>query len=279
MVSRQGAEELRLVRPGEQSNQSVPAINDPRSLAIEVTEASIHYPLGAFARGSLKENLFRLLGHRSNIQRPAYVDALRHISFSISHGERVALVGRNGSGKSSLLRALGGIYPLRSGTIRVVGQIGTLLDIALGFESEATGRENIYYRAMAMGYSRRRIREVEQAIIDFAELGDFIDLPVRTYSAGMYVRLGFAISTQFAPDILLIDEVFGAGDADFAKKALARMEGIVARAGIMVIATHDLALVQRACTRVIWLDRGEIVRDGHPEIVVPQVLNAIQSEA
>ncbi len=191
----------------------------------------------------------------------------------------MALVGRNGSGKSSLLRVLGGICRLRAGTIRVLCQIGTLLDIGLGFETDATGCEDIYYRAMVMGYSRRRIHEVERPIIEFAELCDFIDLPVRTYSAGMYVRLRFTICTQFAPDILLIDEVFGAGDADFAKKALARMEGIVARAGIMVIATRDLALVQRDCTRVIWADRGEIVRDGHPDIVVPQYINAIQSEA
>lgn len=273
MSARPRTEDIRLVRSDGVSDAAVPSIPDPRSLAIEVDRASIHYPLGAYNKASLKESLFRVLGHRSNIPKPTYVDALQDISLTITFGERVALIGSNGSGKSTLLRALAGIYPPKSGEIRVMGQIGTLLDIGLGFEPEATGRENIYHRAMAMGYSRKRIRGEEAAIVEFADLGDFIDLPVRTYSSGMYVRLGFAISTQFSPDILLIDEVFGAGDADFAGRALQRMEAIVSRAGIMVIATHDMQLVQSVCTRVLWLSGGVIHRDGPPSVVVPQYLN------
>lgn len=155
----------------------------------------------------------------------------------------------------------------------MVGQIGTLLDIGLGFEAESTGRENIYYRGMAMGYSRKEIAKAEAEIVEFASLGTFIDLPMRTYSSGMYVRLGFAVSTHFRPDVLLIDEVFGAGDASFADRALVRMQAIVNSAGIVVLATHDMPLVERLCTRVIWLNAGVVVRDGHPSVVVPQFLH------
>src|SRR5690606_8718568 len=119
---------------------------------------------------------------------------------SITEGERVGIIGRNGSGKSTLLRMLAGAYPATRGSIHIEGEIGTLLDIALGFEVEATGRENIYNRGLALGYSPKKIRKVESQIIEFADLGNFIDLPMRTYSAGMYVRLGFAVSTQFVPD-------------------------------------------------------------------------------
>lgn len=275
MINKARAEDLRLVANSE-TERGYPTAPDPRQLAIQVEDATLQYPIGPLVKGSLKSALFRIVGHKETKAQPEYVDAVRGISFNITHGERVALIGMNGSGKSTLLRALAGIYPLRSGDIRVVGQIGTLLDIALGFEIEATGRENIYYRGMALGLSRRKIRDAEQEIVDFAGLGEFIDLPMRTYSAGMYVRLGFAVSTQFSPDILLVDEVFGAGDAGFAQKAVARMLAIVQRAGIVVIATHDMELIHRVCTRAIWLSQGVIMRDGPPSVVVPQYLQNVQ---
>lgn len=246
--------------------------NVDQNFAIEVREATLQYPLGPLIKGSLKSLLFAAFGHRESVPRPKFVDAIQNLSISIAHGERVALIGRNGSGKSTLLRSLAGIYPLKSGDIRVSGQIGTLLDISLGFEPEATGRENIYYRGMAMGYSPKQLKEVEHEIVDFAQLAEFIDLPVRTYSAGMYVRLGFAISTAFSPDILLVDEVFGAGDLDFSHRAIARMRAIVERSGIMVLATHDMPLTMNICTRVIWLSRGKVIEDGPPQKVVPLYL-------
>ena len=142
------------------------------------------------------------------------------------------------SRSSQPLRALAGIYPLAAGDMTVVGRIGTLLDVGLGFEGESTGRENIYYRGMTMGYSRKQLRAVEEEIVKFADLGDFIDLPMRTYSAGMIVRLGFAISTQFHPDILLVDEVFGAGDAA-AQASVERYAARLARALAQVINLLD----------------------------------------
>lgn len=243
---------------------------DGQSIAIDIRNATLQYPIGPYVRGSLKASLFGLLGRREALPAPEFVDAISNLNLSIRMGERVGIIGSNGSGKSTLLRAMGGIYPLKTGDITVVGQIGTLLDIGLGFESESTGRENIYYRGMAMGYSRKEIAAVESDIVDFAGLGGFIDLPMRTYSSGMYVRLGFAVSTQFRPDVLLIDEVFSAGDAAFADKALRRMMLIVQSAGIVVMATHDMLLVDKLCTRVLWIDRGVVVMDDHPSVVVPQ---------
>ncbi len=239
-------------------------------LAIQVKDCVLQYPLGHFDRGSVKAAVMSMFGKKQNRVMSQFVDALRGVNIEIQQGERVALIGHNGSGKSTLLRAMAGIYPLAAGSIRVSGKIGTLLELGVGFEQEATGRENIYYRGMAMGYSRRALARHEQEIVDFCGLGDFIDLPVRTYSAGMYVRLAFAISTQFSPEVLLVDEVFGAGDATFQARARQRMLNIVANAGIFVIATHDLSLVANVCTRVIWLEAGRIVSDGPVDSVLPE---------
>lgn len=235
---------------------------------VKVTDATLEYPIGAMTRGSIKSAVMSLFGSRTEAAKVEYVRALDGVSFELQHGERVGIIGRNGAGKSTTLRALAGIYPLKSGSIEVEGEIGTLLDITLGFEPESTGRENIYNRGLAMGVHPKLLAQYEDEIVQFADLGPFIDLPVRTYSAGMYVRLGFAISTQFAPDVLLIDEVFGAGDAAFAQRALVRMEEVLANSGLLVLVTHDISLVRRVCTRVIWLQQGKIILDGDTEAVL-----------
>lgn len=272
MASQLGVPDLRIVRSDRVTQLTNPQQNhrDSQSCAIEINNATLRYPLGPHVSGSLKSSLMSFFGHRETKRTVQYIDALRDITVSVSLGERVGIVGRNGSGKSTLLRMLAGIYPVEQGSVRVVGQLGTLLELGLGFEVEATGRENIYYRGVAMGYSPAKLREVEQQVVDFADLGEFIDLPMRTYSAGMGVRLGFAISTQLSPDVLLIDEIFGAGDAIFQERALVRIMDVVRRAGIMMLATHDLELVERLCTRVIWLDRGRLVQDGPTSVVLPQ---------
>lgn len=256
--------------PAHQTQASFFPTSHRAPLAIEVKECVLRYPLGSYNRGSIKSMMLSAFSNRRR-QAPTaqFVDALRGINLNIQHGERVALLGHNGSGKSTLLQAMAGVYPLASGTIRVSGRVGTLFGFGQGFEDEATGRENIYYRGMAMGYSRRLLAQYEQEIIQFCGLGDFIDLPVRTYSQGMFVRLAFAISTQFSPDVLLIDEVFGAGDATFRERAHNRMLSIVNNAGILVIATHDLNIVKTICTRVVWLEAGRVVADGPTETVLP----------
>lgn len=244
---------------------SAPKAKNSPSSCIEVTDAVLRYPIGPYRRGSLKSSMMRLFGHRDPAAKVEFVTALRGIDLTIHDGERVGIIGRNGSGKSSLLRALAGVYPLQSGKIHVRGSIGTLLDISLGFETESTGRENIYNRGYAMGLTTSELKEHEAEIIKFADLGDFIDLPMRTYSTGMFVRLGFSISTQFTPDVLLVDEVFGAGDASFGRRAHHRMQSITERAGIVVMVSHDLATLSTNCDRAVWLDNGRIIFDGPVE--------------
>jgi len=237
-------------------------------LAIELKDCVLRYPLGGFDRGSFKSLMLSAFSKRRSMPTARYVDALRGINLSIRQGERVALLGHNGSGKSTLLQTMAGVYPLSSGSRHVSGRIGTLFGLGQGFDDDATGRENIYYRGMAMGYPQRLLAQHEQEIIDFCSLGDFIDLPVRTYSNGMFVRLAFAISTQFSPDVLLIDEIFGAGDATFRQRAHDRMLSIVKNAGILVMATHDLGIIKSVCDRVVWLDGGRIIADGPTEPVL-----------
>jgi lipopolysaccharide transport system ATP-binding protein len=264
------AEELRVVPSGDHARQgwSLSGRN-PRDCAVDIANASVSFPIGPFVRSSVKVKLMGLMGHKGeHASNGQFVSALSGVTLQFQKGERIGIVGANGSGKSTLLRAIAGIYPLREGSISVRGQIGTLLDVSLGFEAESTGRENIYYRGMSMGISPRRLRAVENDIIAFANLGPFIDLPMRTYSAGMWVRLGFAVSTHFSPDVLLIDEVFGAGDAAFAKRAMARMMQVVNNSGIVVLVTHDTQLIRNVCTRVIWMRNGRVERDGSPSIVI-----------
>ena len=247
-------------RHGDDAAKSLDPARD--KCQIEVKDAVLRYPIGPYRRGSLKSSLMRLIGHKELNQQVEYVTALKGMNLSIHQGERIGIIGRNGSGKSSLLRAIAGVYPLRSGSIHVRGMIGSLLDISLGFETESTGRENIYNRGFSMGLTRSELAKHEADIIEFADLGEFIDMPMRTYSSGMFVRLGFSISTQFTPDILLVDEVFGAGDANFAVRAQKRMEAITDRAGIVVMVSHDFAAIVNNCDRAIWIDKGEIVFDG-----------------
>jgi lipopolysaccharide transport system ATP-binding protein len=235
---------------------------------IEIDNLNLLYPLGPFVRGSLKSQLMRLVGHKEKgTGQYNSVHALSGITLRVNHGERVGVIGRNGSGKSTLLRAIAGIYPPSSGRVSVTGHIQSLFDISVGFESESTGRENIFYRGLVMGVTPKVIKEREEEIIAFADIGTFIDLPMRTYSAGMSVRLAFAISTYLEGEVLLVDEVFGAGDAAFAAKASARIRTVIANAGLMVFVSHDLGVVEEICTRCIWLSEGKIKMDGAPHDV------------
>lgn len=185
-----------------------------------------------------------------------YVQALEDISFTLERGDRLGIIGRNGSGKSTLLRVLAGIFPPHDGTVQIDGRVAALLNIGLGMRIEATGERNIILRGLISGLTRREAEARVEEIAEFAELGDYIKLPVRTYSSGMAMRLNFAIATAFDPEILLLDEWIGAGDEAFGKKVQARMKALVEEAGIVVLASHNADLIERSCNRALWLDQG-----------------------
>ena len=188
--------------------------------------------------------------------------ALRDISLQIAPGEAVGLVGRNGSGKTTLLRLLSGIFRPTSGGVDVGGRIGSLLELGAGFHQDFTGRENVYLNGSIHGLSRARIREVMDEIVAFAELERFIDLPVRTYSSGMYMRLGFSVASHIQADVLLLDEVFAVGDEDFQRKCFAKIAEFKRRGGTIVFVSHDAQAVERLCDRAVLLRLGEVAFDG-----------------
>lgn len=195
------------------------------------------------------------------------VRSLDHINLDIGPHERVGLLGHNGAGKSTLLRVLGKVYTPSTGVAEIIGNVGSLIDISLGIDSEATGIENIYLRAALLGIPKAEVDRCLSEIIDFTQLGSFIDMPVRTYSTGMHMRLAFAVSTMISPDILLMDEWLSVGDLAFQKKAEARLNGLIDRSNVLVIASHSNQLIEKCCTRAIWLEHGKIRMDDKPSVV------------
>ena len=245
-----------------------------RPAAIDVTDLSVLFPLYHANSRSLKKTVLAVASGRfaRDQQNRVVVQALRNVSFNLRSGERIGLVGANGAGKTTLLRTLAGIYEPVAGLMRVQGSLNALLDPQLGMNMELTGRENIMLRGLYSGLPRSELARLEQDVHEFAGLGDFMDLPVRIYSSGMVVRLGFALATAIRPQILLMDEWFLAGDADFLEKARTRLEEMVRGAEILVLSTHQESIVQEWCTRVIWLDQGEVRADGAPDEVLEQYL-------
>jgi lipopolysaccharide transport system ATP-binding protein len=246
-------------------------MQEPR---IDIEHVSVFFPLYHGSNRSLKKTVMADASGRLGKDRQSrvVVHALRDISFSLTRGDRLGLIGMNGAGKTTLLRALAGIYEPVTGHIRVQGSLNAMLDPNLGMNVDLTGRENILLRGLYNGMPRADIPRLEDDVATFAGLGDFLDLPVRTYSAGMVVRLGFAMATAIRPEILLMDEWFLVGDAEFQEKARVRLESMVRGAEILVLSTHDTSVVQSWCTRVLWLDQGRVVRDGPPEDVLEHYL-------
>jgi lipopolysaccharide transport system ATP-binding protein len=194
---------------------------------------------------------------------PMRVRALSDVTFEIADGDRVALFGHNGAGKSTLLRTLAGIYEPTSGELSVEGQISTLFDITLGMDEEATGLENIELLSLSRGFSQRHIRESRDEIVEFAELGAFIDMPVKAYSSGMKMRLAFSVATSFQPDVLLLDEWVAAGDAAFIAKAEQRLVERLEATRIVIFASHSIELLERFCDRAIVMSHGEVSFQGN----------------
>lgn len=203
----------------------------------------------------------------ANASGRVIIRALEDLTLTIKDGDRVGLLGHNGAGKSTLLRLLSGVYEPSSGRAAIKGEIGSLIDVSFGIDPEATGRENIYLRGALLGLTRANINAKLEEIIDFSELGDFIDMPVRTYSSGMHLRLAFSVSTIIRPEILLMDEWLSVGDEGFRVRAEARMNELVESTHILVIASHSRELVKETCNRAIWLEHGKIKMDGTPDEV------------
>jgi lipopolysaccharide transport system ATP-binding protein len=228
---------------------------------IELERVNLSFSVRKERSVTLKEFLVRGLFLQSVNPRMS-VHALRDVSLSIGEGERVGIIGNNGAGKSTMLKLLAGIYPPTSGRVSVAGRISSLFDIALGFEGDATGWENIGYRSYLQGETPKTIRDKIQAIAEFSELGEFLDMPVRYYSAGMSVRLAFSIATSIEPEILLVDEVLSVGDLAFCEKAQRRMHEMMSKAKIIVMVSHDLRSIANVCQRVIWMEHGAVHRVG-----------------
>lgn len=197
------------------------------------------------------------------------VRSLDHLNLEIKSHERVGLIGHNGAGKSTLLRVLSSVYEPTEGVAKIKGSIGSLIDVSLGIDLEATGLENIYLRSALLGIPKKNVDKELNSLVEFTELGDFINMPVRTYSTGMHMRLAFAVSTMISPDILLMDEWLSVGDQSFQEKAENRLNRLIERTNILVIATHSHRLIERCCTRVLWLEHGQLKMDGSPEQVCP----------
>ncbi|HEY7156700.1 MAG TPA: ABC transporter ATP-binding protein [Gemmataceae bacterium] len=207
------------------------------------------------------------------------VRALQDINLRIDTGDRIGFIGHNGAGKSTMLKLLAGIYMPTSGRRIVEGRISSLFDIALGFESEASGWDNIAYRSYLQGETPASVRAKRRAIAEFSELGDFLNMPVRYYSAGMMVRLAFSIATAIDPEILLVDEVLSVGDLAFQNKARERMREMMAKAHLMVLVSHDLESLPQMCSRAVWLDHGRAVMMGPCAEVIAAYRASVQGQA
>lgn len=237
---------------------------------INFIQVGVEIPIFNANSRSLKSRLLQMAtGGKLSTDQNGHVTvrALQDLNFRLSDGDRVGLVGHNGAGKSTLLRVLSGVYHPTHGSFMSQGHVASLIDVSLGIDHEATGRENIFLRGALLGLSRKYIHSKLEEIIDFSELSDFIDMPVRTYSSGMHLRLAFSVSTVLRPEILLMDEWLSVGDESFKHKAEARLTELVQATKILVIASHSRDLIVNTCNRVLWLEHGSIKMDGAPDVV------------
>ena len=250
-------------------------------MTTRISLKNVHLDLPIYDVGaqSFKKRVMKLGGARINESNSGVVivRALNDLSFELKAGDRLGLIGHNGAGKSTLLRVLAGIYPPTSGMIETVGKSVPLLDIGLGMDDQSSGRQNIRLRGLLLGMSDAEIRQKTDDIASFTELGDYLDLPLRTYSSGMRVRLAFAISTAVDANILLLDEVLGVGDASFQEKANQRLTDLHNRTDIVVLAIHSSETIRRTCNKALWLERGKAMMFGDMETVLSAYEHSVSS--
>lgn len=234
-----------------------------KKYAIEVKDLKIRYR--CLKKLSIRKSLFSLKKSKTEV-----FEAVKGVSFNVPEGEIMGIVGKNGSGKSTMLRAIAGIFSPDEGSVDLHGHTISLLSIGVGFQKKLTGRENIYLSGMLLGFSEEQVKEKMDEIIEFSELGDFIDKPVKTYSSGMYSKLAFSIAVILETEIILVDEVLSVGDAKFRKKSFKKMESLIADENrTVVIVSHNSANIRKLCTSVLWLHEGKVKMIGTPEEVMP----------
>lgn len=239
-------------------------------VSITLNDASVEFPVFNARGRSLRSNLMRRVG--GNIAPDnsdvVTVHALRNVSLSLKAGDRLALVGHNGAGKSTMLRVFSGAFEPSSGSAQIVGKVSSLLDITMGMDPELTGAENIILRGVFLGMKMHEAQALIPEIAEFSELGDYLNLPMRTYSSGMTLRIAFGVSTARPPEILLLDELISVGDAAFAKKAKQRIEEMMNKARILVFASHDPQTLRQYCNRAILMSEGTIIAEGDVDSVL-----------
>ena len=241
--------------------------------AVRVEDLSITYRTTFERRPTLKQAIVRL-GRGERAVRE--VEALKHVSFDIRVGTSMGIIGSNGAGKSTLMRAMAGILPPTSGNVEVWGKASTLLALGVGFNKALSGRENIILGGLAAGLSRREVEERADEIADWTELGDFIDMPMQTYSSGMSARVGFSVAVHMRPDILMIDEALSTGDAHFREKANAKMAELRESARAMFLVSHGLGSISEMCNDCIWLDKGQLMMRGTPDEVIEAYMTHVK---
>jgi len=245
----------------------------PEGAAIRVENVHITYRTSLQKNPTLKSAIVRL-GRRERVIRE--VKALQGVSFEVPHGKVMGVIGSNGAGKSTLMRTVAGILPPSQGRIEVNGRVSTLLALGVGFNSALSGKENVTLGGLAAGLSRAEIKAKYEEITAFAELEDFMDMPMRTYSSGMYSRLAFAVAVNMDPDILIIDEALSAGDAHFKKKASDKMQELVSKARTMLVVSHALGTIKELCDEALWLHKGKLVGRGSPDEMIANYTRFLQ---
>jgi ABC-type polysaccharide/polyol phosphate transport system ATPase subunit len=236
---------------------------------VKIKDLDLKFRIYTDKGASLKQLILSKFSFKKNdvpVFREFY--ALKDVSLEFKEGDIIGLVGMNGAGKSTLLKAISRIYPVEDGALEIQGKVVPLLEIGAGFNPEFTGRENIYLNGSILGIKRKEMKQLEQEIIDFSELKDFMDLPVKYYSTGMYARLAFTIATSVKPEILILDEIFAGGDGQFVHKAMERMSKLIDDSKIVIIVSHSLDIIKNNCNRVIILDKGSVVADGPSKEII-----------
>lgn len=246
---------------------------------VRFNNVTVDYPIFTSHTRSIKTALIsRLGGKLASHNNTVIVRALDDVSLELNNGDRLAIVGHNGAGKTTLLRVASRIYEPQIGSVEIQGEVSSFTDLTLGMDLEATGWENITFRCIFMGLTFAEARELAPSIAEFSELGDYLDMPVRTYSTGMFLRLAFAISTAIRHDIIVMDELINAGDASFVEKAEKRLEELIGNTNVFLLATHFLGIITKLCNKALWLDHGRVRGFGAADHVIKEYLDAVQAE-